>query len=143
MSAPLPPLKRILAVHDLSGVGKCSLTVALPVISAAGVECACMPTAVLSTHSGDFYGFTKHDLSGELLPMAEHWKREGVRFDGIYTGYLASPAQAAVVEQIIDQLAGPDTLIVVDPVMADNGKLYAGFDNKFPQKMCYTIKLYI
>lgn len=129
MSEALPPLKRILAIHDLSGVGKCSLTVALPVISAAGVECSCMPTAVLSTHSGDFYGFTKHDLSGELLPMAEHWKRESVRFDGIYTGYLASPAQAELVEHIIGLLAGKNTLVIVDPVMADNGTYYAGFDN--------------
>lgn len=139
MSAPLPPLKRILAVHDLSGVGKCSLTVALPVISAAGVECACMPTAVLSTHSGDFCGFTKRDLSGELLPMAEHWKRENLRFDGIYTGYLASPAQAELVAHIIELLSGEDTLVIVDPVMADNGSYYAGFDSSMRdafRKLC-------
>lgn len=129
MDRPLPPLKRILAVHDLSGVGKCSLTVALPVISAAGVECACLPTAVLSTHSGEFYGFTKRDLSGDMLPMAEHWRREGIHFDGIYTGYLASPAQVELLEQVIDLLAGPDCCLIVDPVMADNGKYYAGFDD--------------
>lgn len=130
MSAALSPLKRILAIHDLSGVGKCSLTVALPVISAAGVECSCMPTAVLSTHSGDFQGFTKHDLSGELLPMAEHWQREGIRFDGIYTGYLASARQAELIGQIIDMLASPETLVIVDPVMADNGAYYSGFDDE-------------
>ena len=130
MTHALPPLKRILAIHDLSGVGKCSLTVALPVISAAGVECSCMPTAVLSTHSGDFSGFTRHDLSGELLPMARHWQREGVRFDGIYTGYLASAQQAALVEEVIDMLASPETLVLVDPVMADNGAYYSGFDGE-------------
>lgn len=130
MEVQLPPLKRILAVHDLSGVGKCSLTVALPVISAAGVECTCMPTAVLSTHSGEFVGFTKCDLSKELLPMARHWLREGIRFDGIYSGYLATPAQEALLEEVIELLAGPDTLLIVDPVMADNGKYYAGFDHE-------------
>ena len=130
MDRPLPPLNRILAIHDLSGVGKCSLTVALPVISAAGVECACMPTAVLSTHSGEFYGFTKRDLSGDMLPMAEHWRREGIHFDGIYTGYLASPAQVELLERVIDLLAGPECRLIVDPVMADNGKYYAGFDDR-------------
>lgn len=130
MIASLPPLKRILAIHDMSGVGKCSLTVALPVISAAGVECSCLPTALLSTHSGDFYGFTKRDLSDELLPIAQHWKREGVRFDGIYTGYLASAQQVELIEQILDLLATPETMLIVDPVMAENGKYYSGFDGE-------------
>lgn len=130
MIASLPPLKRILAIHDMSGVGKCSLTVALPVISAAGVECSCLPTALLSTHSGDFYGFTKRDLSDELLPIAQHWKREGVHFDGIYTGYLASAQQVELIEQILDLLATPETMLIVDPVMAENGKYYAGFDGE-------------
>ena len=130
MIASLPPLKRILAIHDMSGVGKCSLTVALPVISAAGVECSCLPTALLSTHSGDFYGFTKRDLSDELLPIAQHWKREGVRFDGIYTGYLASAQQVELIEQILNLLATPETLLIVDPVMAENGKYYSGFDGE-------------
>lgn len=130
MIASLPPLKRILAIHDMSGVGKCSLTVALPVISAAGVECSCLPTALLSTHSGDFYGFTKRDLSDELLPIAQHWKREGVRFDGIYTGYLASAQQVELIEQILNLLATPETMLIVDPVMAENGKYYSGFDGE-------------
>ena len=130
MIASLPPPKRILAIPDMSGVGKCSLTVALPVISAAGVECSCLPTALLSTHSGDFYGFTKRDLSDELLPIAQHWKREGVRFDGIYTGYLASAQQVELIEQILDLLATPETLLIVDPVMAENGKYYSGFDGE-------------
>lgn len=126
----LPPLKRIAAVHDISGVGKCSLTVALPVISAAGVECAALPTALLSTHTGEFSGFTFLDLSGELLPIAEHWKREGIAFDGVYSGYLASPGQARLLESVISELRNEDTLIIIDPVMADNGAFYSSFDGE-------------
>jgi len=118
-------LKRIAAIHDLSGFGKCSLTVALPVISASGVECSCMPTALLSTHTGGFTGFTFRDLSGEMLPIARHWKNEGIGFDGIYSGYLASASQEKTLEEIIDILAGEKTRIIVDPVMADNGKYYS------------------
>ena len=103
MDNTLPPLKRIAAIHDLSGLGKCSLTVALPVISATGVECACIPTAVLSTHTGEFTGWTFRDLSDDMLPIARHWQREGVRIDGIYSGYLASPEQA---ELLSKKLAG-------------------------------------
>lgn len=118
-------LKRIAAIHDISGLGKCSITVALPVISASGVECACIPTALLSTHTGEFTGYTFRDLSSELLPIAEHWKREGARFDGIYSGYLASAEQERTLERVIDLLSTDDTKIIVDPVMADNGKYYA------------------
>lgn len=132
----LPPLRRIAAIHDLSGLGKCSLTVALPVISAAGVECACIPTALLSTHTGEFTGWTMHDLSGDMLPIARHWAAEGVRLDGIYSGYLASPAQAALLEQVIDLLAGPETQLIVDPVMADNGAYYSNLD----EEMCRAFR---
>lgn len=125
----LEPLKRIAAIHDLSGVGKCSLTVALPVISASGVECACLPTALLSTHTGEFSSFTFKDLSDELLPIADRWRAEGITFDGIYSGYLASPEQEKLLEQVIDRLGGERTLILCDPVMADNGSYYSGFDD--------------
>jgi len=118
-------LMRIAAIHDISGVGKCSLTVALPVISASGVECACLPTALLSTHTGDFEGFTFKDLSDEMLPIARHWKKEGIVFDGIYSGYLASAKQAEMLEEIIAILANDKTKIIVDPVMADNGRYYS------------------
>lgn len=121
----LPRLKRIAAVHDLSGLGKCSLTVALPVISATGVECACIPTALLSTHTGEFTGWTLRDLSDEMIPIARHWKSTGAQFDGVYTGYLANPAQAHTLEQVIDLISGPQSLLVVDPVMADNGSYYS------------------
>lgn len=129
-------LKRIAAIHDLSGFGKCSLTVALPVISASGVECACMPTALLSTHTGSFDGFTFRDLSSEMLPIAHHWKREGIVFDGIYSGYLASAAQEETLEEIIDLLADKDTKIIVDPVMADNGSYYS----KLGDDMCLAFR---
>lgn len=130
MDNTLPPLKRIAAIHDLSGLGKCSLTVALPVISATGVECACIPTAVLSTHTGEFTGWTFRDLSDDMLPIARHWRREGVRIDGIYSGYLASPEQAELLAQTIDCIAAPDTLVIVDPVMADNGIYYSQIDDR-------------
>ncbi|MGI5978075.1 MAG: pyridoxamine kinase [Oscillospiraceae bacterium] len=124
---------RIAAVHDLSGFGKCSLTVALPILSASGVECACIPTALLSTHTGGFTGYTFKDLSDEMLPIARHWKKEGVHFDGIYSGYLANPAQAGTLAEIIDLLADDETKIIVDPVMADDGKYYANFGDDMAQ----------
>lgn len=132
----LPRLKRIAAVHDLSGLGKCSLTVALPVISAAGVECSCIPTALLSTHTGEFTGWTLRDLTDEMLPIARHWKQTGARFDGVYTGYLANPAQAKTLEQVIDLISGPESLLVVDPVMADNGSYYSNMG----EEMCAAFR---
>ena len=130
MEKVLPKLKRIAAVHDISGFGKCSLTVALPVVSATGVECACMPTALFSTHTGEFTGWTFRDLTDQMLPMARHWHSIGVPFDGIYSGYLASPAQVGLLGLVIDELAGPETLIVCDPAMADNGRYYAGLGDE-------------
>ncbi len=132
----LPRLKRIVAVHDISGLGKCSLTVALPVISAAGVECACIPTALLSTHTGEFTGWTLRDLTDEMLPIARHWKRTGAQFDGVYTGYLANPAQAQTLEQVIDLISGPESLLIVDPVMADNGSYYSNMG----EEMCAAFR---
>ncbi len=123
-------LKRIAAVHDISGYGKCSLTVALPIISASGVECSCIPTALLSTHTGDFEGFTFKDLSDEILPIARHWKKEKIEFDGVYSGYLASADQAKLLEQAIEIIKSDVTQVIVDPVMADHGEYYTGFDDK-------------
>ncbi len=112
------------AIHDLSGVGKCSLTVALPVLSACGVETAAMPTAVLSTHTGGFTGYTFRDLTGDLLPIAEHWKSVGAGFSALYSGFLGSAEQADIVAAIFRMLAREDTLVFVDPVLGDGGKLY-------------------
>lgn len=117
-------LKRVAAIHDISGVGKCSLTAVLPIISAAGVECAVMPTASLSTHTGGFEGFTFRDLTDDMRPVAEHWKKENIAFDAFYSGYLGSLKQIDIVADIFEMFRTPETVIMVDPVMADNGKLY-------------------
>lgn len=100
----LPKLPRMAAVHDLSGMGKCSLTVALPIVSATGVECCCIPTALLSTHTGGFTDWTFTDLSEDIVPIAEHWHSLGLRFDAIYSGYLASEAQGELLERAIELL---------------------------------------
>ena len=113
-------MKRIASIQDISCLGRCSLTVALPVISAMAVECAIVPTAVLSTHTM-FPGFISRDLSDQLLPIARHWKSQNVTLDAICTGYLASPRQTEEVCDFFDLLAGPDTLLFVDPAMADGG----------------------
>ncbi|MCL2125739.1 MAG: pyridoxamine kinase [Oscillospiraceae bacterium] len=123
----MKPLKRIAAIHDISGVGKCSLTVVLPIISAAGAECAVMPTAVLSTHTGGFEGYTFRDLTDDMKNIADHWKKENISFDAFYSGYLGSLDQIDIVIDIYNMFRTPDTLIMVDPVMADDGKLYPLF----------------
>lgn len=127
-------MKRILTVQDVSCVGKCSLTVALPIISAAQIETAVLPTAVLSTHT-QFQGFTFCDLTNEIEPVAKHWKKENFTFDAIYTGYLGSFKQLALVENLINDFKTNDNLVFVDPVMADAGKLYVGFDQAFADRM--------
>lgn len=127
-------MKRIVTIQDISCLGKCSLTVALPIISAMGVEAAIIPTAVLSTHTM-FQGFTCKDLDDQILPIAEHWKKENIAFDGIYTGYLASSQQIQTVQSVIDTFRSGNTLVMVDPAMADNGKLYPAFDREFPHAM--------
>ncbi len=127
-------MKRVLTIQDISCIGKCSLTVALPIISAAGIETAILPTAVLSTHT-QFKGFTFKDLTDEMLPIKDHWLKEGFSFDAIYTGYLGSKRQIDIVRSFFDDLGGEGTSIIVDPAMADGGKLYAGFDEDFPREM--------
>ena len=127
--------KRAVAIHDISCVGKCSLTVALPVLSAAGVETSVLPTALLSTHTGGFEGYTYLDLTDEMLPIARHWQTLGLKVDAFYTGFLGSESQTDLVCGIIDMLADRDTLIFTDPVMGDNGRLYASYRPTFPEKM--------
>lgn len=127
--------KRVAAIHDISCFGKCSLTAALPIISAAGIETAVIPTAVLSTHTGGFSGYTFRDLTDDILPIARHWKQSGISVDAVYTGYLGSREQVDIVLQAAELIGKPDHLTVVDPVMADNGRLYGGFAPDFPQHM--------
>ena len=127
-------MKRIVTIQDISCVGKCSLTVALPIISAMGVETAIIPTAVLSTHTM-FKGFTFRDLTSDIDPIMDHWKKEGFRFDAIYTGYLGSFEQLNLMHKLIGTFRGKDTKVIVDPCMADNGKLYPGFTEEFARAM--------
>lgn len=128
-------MKRIVTIQDISCLGKCSLTVALPIISAAGVETAVIPTAVLSTHTAFNGGFTFHDLTGEIQPISDHWQKEKFDFDAVYTGYLGSFEQIELVSKFFDDFKTDDNVIVIDPVMADNGKLYTGFTVDFAHKM--------
>ena len=126
-------MKRVVSIQDLSAVGKCSLTVALPIISAMGIECAVVPTAVLSPHT-QFKGFTFRDLTDEMDPIADHWKQQGLTFDAICTGYLGSFRQVDIVKRYFRDFGG-GAQIIVDPAMGDNGRLYAGFGPEFPKKM--------
>lgn len=124
-------MKRIATIQDISCVGKCSLTVALPIISAMGVEAAVIPTAVLSTHTAFKAGWTFRDLTSDIQPILDHWKKEKLTFDAIYTGYLGSFEQLSLMEKMFSDFGGKNTMIFVDPCMADNGKLYAGFTQDF------------
>ncbi|NLB53363.1 MAG: pyridoxamine kinase [Syntrophomonadaceae bacterium] len=131
--------KRIAAIHDISCFGKCSLTVALPIISAAGVEVSAIPTAVLSTHTGGLTGYTYRDLTEDILPIIDHWQSLDLKFDALYTGFLGSFEQLDIVSEIFKRLKTPENLIIVDPVMADNGELYKIFPVDFPagmKKLC-------
>ena len=127
-------MKRVLSIQDISCVGKCSLTVALPIISAAGIETSILPTTILSTHTA-FKGFTFRDLTDDVPPILAHWKQEKITFDGISSGYLGSVRQIELVEEIFTDFHTPGTLRFVDPAMGDNGKLYVGFDKDFALRM--------
>lgn len=127
-------MKRVLTVQDISCVGKCSLTVALPVISAMGVEVCPLPTAILSTHTA-FSSFSFCDLTQNLKEICDEWKKQQIHFDAIYTGYLGSVEQINFVHKILDDFAENDTLVLIDPCMADNGKFYSGFNKDFSNQM--------
>lgn len=126
--------KRLLTIQDISCVGQCSLTVALPIISACGVECAILPSSVLSNHTAGFSGWTFCDLTDEMPNILAQWKKEGIGFDAFYTGYV-SKAQIPHILSIMEQVANEGALRIVDPVMGDGGKLYPGFDEDFPLEM--------
>ena len=126
---------RVLAINDISCVGKCSLTVALPIISASGVTCDILPTAILSTHTGGFTGYTFRDLSEDIPAMLAQWKTLGLKYDIIISGYLGSIDQIDMVKNIKRDFLNKDGLMIVDPVMGDNGILYSHFDRKFVEEM--------
>ena len=127
-------MKRIVTIQDISCVGKCSLTVALPIISAMCVEAAILPTAVLSTHTM-FQNFTVKDLTDQIEPISEHWKKENFKFDAVYTGYLGSFEQIDLMKQFFEDFKNESNILFVDPAMADNGKLYPAFDEAFAKHM--------
>ena len=126
---------KVLTVQDISCVGQCSLTVALPVISACGVEACPIPSAVLSTHTAGFKGFTFRDLTEDIPLIKEHWQRENIKFDALYTGYLGSAKQISYVIDVMGSALKDGGVTVIDPAMADNGKLYLGFDMAFVEEM--------
>ena len=127
--------KRLLTIQDISCVGQCSLTVALPVISACGVETAILPSAVLSTHTAPgFKNWTFRDLTNDMGKIEAAWLENGVKFDAFYTGYVCA-SQIDPILSIMASCAAPGAIRIVDPAMADNGKLYPGFADNFPMEM--------
>jgi pyridoxine kinase len=120
--------KRSLSIHDISCVGRCSLTVALPILSAAGMDSSVLPTAVLSTHTGGFEGYTFRDLSDDIQPISAHWQSLNLGFDALYSGFLGSFEQIDLLKDLFDTFKTPDNLIMVDPVMGDHGKMYPIFE---------------
>ena len=126
---------KVLTIQDISCVGQCSLTVALPIISACGVETCVLPSAVLSTHTAGFSGYTFRDLTEDMPAIRQHWVKEGIQFDAIYTGYLGSTKQIDYVADIFADTAAENCVKIVDPAMADNGNLYPGFDMAFVEAM--------
>lgn len=127
--------KRLLTVQDISCVGQCSLTVALPIISSCGIETCVLPSAVLSTHTAGFSGYTFRDLTDDMPKIKEHWQKEGISFDAVYTGYLGSTKQIDYVKDIFSSVGKENCIKIVDPAMADNGSLYPGFDTAFVEAM--------
>ena len=123
--------KRVLTIQDISCIGRCSLTVALPILSAAGFETAILPTAVLSTHTGGFTGYTFRDLTEDIAPIFEHWKKTGFEMAAVYSGYLGSFEQIRLVSEMFRYYKSSGAVIMVDPAMADNGKYYPAFDADF------------
>ena len=132
-------MKRIITLQDISCVGKCSLTVSLPVISAMGIEACPLPTALLSNHTA-FKSYKAFDLTEQMDAITDEFKAQGFDFDGIYSAYLGSIAQVDRVIDFIDEFSRGDTVILVDPVMGDHGKLYSGFNGDFPKKMLELVK---
>ncbi|NLJ95378.1 MAG: pyridoxamine kinase [Clostridiaceae bacterium] len=127
--------KRILTIQDISCLGQCSLTVALPILSAGGMETSIIPSAILSTHTAGFKNYTFHDLTEEIPKIKDHWVAEDLKFDAIYTGYLGSTKQINYVKDLIDSVANKDCLNFIDPAMADHGKLYPAFDMSYVEEM--------
>lgn len=126
---------RIAAIHDLSGFGRCSLTVAIPILSAMGLQCCPLPTAFLSTHTGGFKGYTFLDMTEEMGRIAEHWKSLNIDFQAIYTGFLGNAKQIEIVIRFINDFREKNTVVVVDPVMGDEGEMYSTYTEELCEGM--------
>lgn len=133
-------LKRVIAINDISGFGKCSLTVAIPILSAASLETCPVPTAILSTHTGGFTGYTYRDLTEDLEAYTNHWKSLDIKFSALYSGFLGSAKQVGIVSYIIDKFKTNDCIIMVDPCMADNGAMYPVFNKDMCTDMAKLVK---
>lgn len=132
---------KVLTIQDISCYGQCSLTVALPILSSMGIETAILPTAVLSTHTAGFTGFTFCDLTEEMPKINKHWIKEGIKYDGFYTGYVGSLKQLEYIKEIYNTCKKDNSIFVVDPVMGDGGRLYPGFSDEFPSEMLKLCKV--
>ena len=132
--------KKVLTIQDISCVGQCSLTVALPILSVCGLETCILPSAVLSTHTAGFSGYTFRDLTEDIPAIGSHWVKEGITFDAVYTGYLGSEKQVEYITEIFRNTLKPNALKIVDPAMADHGVLYPGFDAAFVKAMAELCK---
>ncbi len=132
-------VKRIAAIHDLSGIGRVSLTVVIPILSSMGFQVCPLPTAVLSNHT-QYPQFSFHDLTDEMPVIINEWKKLNISFDAIYTGYLGSPRQIQIVSEFIKDFRRMETLVMIDPVLGDNGKLYTNFDEIMIKEMRKLIK---
>jgi pyridoxine kinase len=131
---------RVAAVHDISCFGRCSLTVIMPVLSTMGIQVCPLPTAVLSTHLGGFKDLAFYDFTNHMPKFSHHWKSEGITFNCIYSGFLASVQQIDVVQHFIDEFSSNDPLVVVDPVMGDEGKLYSIYTPHMQEQMKRLVK---
>lgn len=127
--------KKVLTIQDISCVGQCSLTVALPVLSACRMETVILPSAILSTHTSGFEGYTCRDLTDDMDSIVKHWEKEGIFVDCVYTGYLAGKKQIEKVIEIASSRLKNKGYFIVDPAMADDGELYGAFDMEFVNEM--------
>ena len=132
--------KKVLTMQDISCYGQCSITVALPILSAWGYETAILPSAILSTHTSGFKNFTVHDLSNEIPKIISHWKDEQIKFDAFYVGYLGDVSHVDLVIQIKNELLKQNAEFILDPVMGDNGKLYPAFNERYVKSIRRLIK---
>ncbi len=133
-------IKRAAAIHDISGLGRCSLTMALPILSSLGTQCCPIPTAVLSSQTDGYRDYTFQDLTDILPDYIAHWKKNGEQFDAIYTGFLGAAKQIDIVAGFIDTFRNKQTLVLVDPVMGDNGAIYDSVDRNLCEGICELVR---